>query len=182
MFNSNSYIFEKTPNSGTYVATVPTPFKNDYDTKTFHGPTAKQDAKEWRDRTAIEYWGVRRWMFFISGAINVRTLRSNTNGVFVSEAESHSKPNNNGEIFGYPYVRVEWREEKVGLCKTFFYSRYEKPEEAEIEASLYAARLKASLTGGELNLPFTRESFDLDAVNTVATPNHNVHTTSVSHS
>ncbi|MET2951293.1 hypothetical protein ABXV18_24735 [Vibrio owensii] len=181
MFNSSAYIFEKIPNSGIYAATVPTPLKNQYEQKTFTGPTAKEDAKQWRDRTGIEIWGVRRWMFVVSGSISVRTLRSETNGVFVSKAESHSKPNNNGEIFGYPYVRVEWREERVGLCKTFFYSQYETPEEAEIEASLYAARLKASLTGGELNLPFTKESFDLSAVRCVATPSDNVHTASVSH-
>lgn len=140
----------------SYVSKVPALLKRDgYHLKHFH-PNKWRDplsaAVLWRDKRGREIWGVNRWdLILLHGSMAVRRLRSPIFGVAVFPAVSKHKHHN----IEYPVFVVSWRDyhgEKFN--ETFSPTRSGTLEQAEIDANHFAARKRAQLTGGVLNVPY----------------------------
>lgn len=121
-----------------------------------------QTATQWQLETGSELWGKTRFSMYLLGQITSQNLRGNLHSVAVYLAYSYSKD----KMTKYEYIRVEWRDKfKKTQSKSFSRKQYGCLIIAEHEATIFAASLRAKMTGGELHLP--KFEFDLKATGKV---------------
>ncbi|EKA5635968.1 hypothetical protein OKZ62_001872 [Vibrio navarrensis] len=127
-----------------YKASVPT-VDGGYRANTF---LSLQKAKNWQIVQARREWGLDRFQLIKRGLL--ATMRKKNHGVTIR----YIAKNREWGVF--------WREKKQKKSKYFSQKRY--GEYAEAHANWFAAKQRAKLTGGELNLPehLTPEMFELN--------------------
>ncbi|MEO9497664.1 MAG: hypothetical protein ABJG42_24535 [Vibrio splendidus] len=131
-----------------YRACVPQPNKDDgYITQ--HFPTYKE-AVIWQNKIGIMEWGYRRWILILEGKLTRMRKRGHSVNV---NATVESYELSTGSIVEYKAFRVYWRERGIARAKQFSHRGWGTLYNAEVEANLFAAKLRAVHIGSDLNLP-----------------------------